>query len=83
MEIDGKLNFNHHIRNICKSTSNQLNALIRLQHRIRGKKDASKLLSQCQILIIALLYGASPVLLIEKQNRKPAEKSFTLLVEQL
>ena len=25
IEIDGKLNFNHHINNICKSASNQLN----------------------------------------------------------
>ena len=32
IEIDGKLNFNHHINNICKSASNQLNALIRLKH---------------------------------------------------
>ena len=31
-EIDNKLNFNHHINNICKSASNQLNALIRLKH---------------------------------------------------
>ena len=32
IEIDEKLNFNHHINNICKSASNQLNALIRLKH---------------------------------------------------
>ena len=32
IEIDNKLNFNHHINNICKSASNQLNALIRLKH---------------------------------------------------
>ena len=32
IEIDGKLNFNHHINNIFKSASNQLNALIRLKH---------------------------------------------------
>ena len=32
IEIDDKLNFNHHINNICKSASNQLNALIRLKH---------------------------------------------------
>ena len=32
LEIDDKLNFNHHINNICKSSSNQLNALIRLKH---------------------------------------------------
>ena len=31
-EIDDKLNFNHYINNICKSASNQLNALIRLKH---------------------------------------------------
>ena len=31
-EINNKLNFNHHINNICKSASNQLNALIRLKH---------------------------------------------------
>ena len=30
IEIDGRLNFNHHINHICKSASNQLNTLIRL-----------------------------------------------------
>ena len=34
IEIGDKLNFNHHISNICKSASNQLNALIRLRIRI-------------------------------------------------
>ena len=52
IEIDGKLIFNHHINSICKSASNQLNALIRLKHLIRGKKGASKYL--CNIIIIAL-----------------------------
>ena len=33
--IDDKLTSNHHINNICKSTSNQLNALIRLKHLLR------------------------------------------------
>ena len=32
IEISDKLNFNNHISNICKSASNQLNALIRLKH---------------------------------------------------
>ena len=32
IDIDDKLNFNHHINNICKSASNQLNALIRLKY---------------------------------------------------
>ena len=32
IEIDGKLNFNHHINNICKSASNQHKPLIRLKH---------------------------------------------------
>ena len=32
--IDDKLNFNHHINNICKSASNQLNALIRQKHLV-------------------------------------------------
>ena len=31
-EIDDKLNFNHYISNICKFTSKQLNALIRLKY---------------------------------------------------
>ena len=30
LQLDGKLNFNLHISNICKSAANQLNALIRL-----------------------------------------------------
>ena len=32
IEIDGKPNFNHRINSICKSASNQLNALMRLKH---------------------------------------------------
>ena len=32
IEIDGNLKFNYHINNICKSASNQLNALIRSKH---------------------------------------------------
>ena len=32
IEIDDKLNFNHHINKICKSDSNELSALIRLKH---------------------------------------------------
>ena len=31
VEIDNKLNFEQHINRICKSTANQLNALIRLK----------------------------------------------------
>ena len=31
VQIDDKLNFNLHITNICRSTANQLNALIRLK----------------------------------------------------
>ena len=38
IEIGDKLNFNHHISNICKSTSNQLNALIRLKHLLGFKE---------------------------------------------
>ena len=38
IELDNKLNFNHHINNIYKSASNQLNALIRLKHLLRFKE---------------------------------------------
>ena len=38
IEIDDRPNFNHHINNICKSASNQLNALIRLKHLLGFKK---------------------------------------------
>ena len=40
LEIDDELNFNHHINNICKSASNQLNALKRLKHlsEFEGRK---------------------------------------------
>ena len=38
IEIYDKLNFNNHINNICKSGSNQLNALIRLKHLIGFKE---------------------------------------------
>ena len=37
IEIDNKLNFKDHI-NICKSASNQLNALIRLKHLLGFKE---------------------------------------------
>ena len=37
-EIDDKLNFNHHINNICKSASNQLNILIRLKYLLGFKE---------------------------------------------
>ena len=36
--IDDKLNFNHHMNNICKSASNQLNTLIRLKHLLGFKE---------------------------------------------
>ena len=32
IHLDDKLNFNLHVSNICRSTANQLNALIRLKH---------------------------------------------------
>ena len=35
IEIDEKLNVNHYINNICKSASNQLNALIRQKYLLR------------------------------------------------
>ena len=38
IEINNKLNFNHHINNVCKSASNQLNALIRLKHLLGFKE---------------------------------------------
>ena len=44
IEIHDKLNFNHHINNICKSTSNQLNALIRLKHLL-GIKEKKRLVN--------------------------------------
>ena len=55
IEIDDKLNFNHHINNTCKSASNQLNALIKIKTsiRIQGKKSASKYL--CNIKFRLLL----------------------------
>ena len=37
VQIDDKLNFNLHITNICRSTANQLNALIRLKQFFRLK----------------------------------------------
>ena len=43
IEIDNKLNFNNHINTICRSATNQLNALIRLRrflYRNREKKSA-------------------------------------------
>ena len=39
IEIDDKLDFNHHINNICKSASNKLNALIRLKHLLGFKEQ--------------------------------------------
>ena len=37
VQIDDKLNFNLHITNICRSTANQLNALIRLNQFLSFK----------------------------------------------
>ena len=55
IETDDKLNFNHHINNICKSASNQLNALIRLKHLL-GFEERKVLISTFLIsnLVIAL-----------------------------
>ena len=44
IEIHGKLNFNHHINNICKSASHQLNAIIRLKHLL-GIKEKKRLVN--------------------------------------
>ena len=35
LQSDDKLNFNLHINNICKSTANQLNALVRLKKFVK------------------------------------------------
>ena len=43
-EIDEKLNFSNHIYNICRSTLNQLNALIRLKH-VLGFKERKVLVN--------------------------------------
>ena len=38
MEIDYKRCFNHYINDICRSATNQLNALIRLKHLLTFEK---------------------------------------------
>ena len=38
IEIDDKLNFNHHINKICNSASNQLNTLIKLKYLLGFKE---------------------------------------------
>ena len=55
IETGDKLNFNHHINNICKSASNQLNALIRLKHLL-GFEERKVLINTFVIsnLVIAL-----------------------------
>ena len=52
VQIDEQLNFILHISNICRSTANQFNALIRLKHF----QDSHKwlLLLKCQLLSIGL-----------------------------
>ena len=44
IEIDDKLNLNHYVNNICKSASNQLNALVRLKHLL-GFKERKELVN--------------------------------------
>ena len=44
IEIDDKLNLNHYVNNICKSASNQLNAIIRLKHLL-GFKERKELVN--------------------------------------
>ena len=51
-EIDNKLNFNHHINNICKSTSNQLNAFIRLK-RLLGFEERKVLVNTFAIQFLS------------------------------
>ena len=57
IKIDDKLNFNHHINNICKSASNQLNALIRLKHLL-GFEERKGL---ANILVMSNFNYCSPV----------------------
>ena len=54
IEIDDKLNFNHYVNNICKSASNQLNAIIRFKTsiRIQDKKGASKYLCNVKFQLL-------------------------------
>ena len=42
IEIDNKLNFEKHISNICRKTSNQLNAICRLETFMAQKKSNNK-----------------------------------------
>ena len=63
IEIDDKLNFNHHINSIYKSASNQLNTFKRLKHLL--KVEEKKVLVNTfamSILIIVHKYGTFLVL---------------------
>ena len=39
IDLDNQLNFNLHIKKICKSDSNQLNALVKLKEFLRNDSD--------------------------------------------
>ena len=72
IEIDDKLNFNHHINNICKSASNQLNALIRLKHLL-GFKERKVLVNtfvMSNFNYCSLVWNFSSSQLLNKTYRK-------------
>ena len=55
IEIDNKLSFEHHISTLCNKTSNQLNAMERIQKLMRFKEKEVLLNSFVyQTLIIVL-----------------------------
>ena len=75
-EIDGKLNLNYHISNICKSASNQLNTLIRLKHLL-GFKERKVLINtfvKSNLVYCFLVWNFSSAKSLNKIYRKTCRK---------
>ena len=82
IEIDDKLNFNHHINNICKSASNQLNALIRLKHQL-GFKERKVLVNtfvMSNFNYCSLVWNFSSAQLLKKERENLQKRALRFLL---
>ena len=66
IEINDKVNFNFHIKNICKSASNHHNALTRTSIRIQGKRGANNTFVMSNFNYCSLIWNFSSAQLLNK-----------------
>ena len=52
IHLDNRLNFNLHINTICKSASNQLNALVRLKKFLSFEQKKFQFTALCSLILI-------------------------------